>query len=304
MRRVRITLPAAVTGLGPGLDTLGLALNLRLTVEISERQDHQLVVETAGEGAGEYSIGLRHPVVLALIRVFQHFERAPGGLTVHIDNAIPTATGLGAVPAFWLAGIIGGNNLIGSPLKRQDVLELAARAGQPAASLATSMLGGLCTGLMVEDSLLAHTLTAAPLRAILIVPDVADYPTNPADLLPPTYAADAVRFNLERLLPLVEGLRTGNLDTISRTLDDRLHAPCFTPHLPIYDDLRELARRAGGGALTLCGYGPALIAFVKEQHDLIAEAMVVLLRDNDVEARAWIVPIDTQGVVVSISQSG
>jgi Homoserine kinase len=129
MRRVKVTLPAVATEIGPGQDGLGLALGLHAVVEFSERSDHQLVVDTRGEGAGRYSVGLQHPAVLGMIRVFQKLERASLGVNVVVDSQIPVESGLNAESAFHLAGVIGGSNLLGTPLSREQALAFAVETG-------------------------------------------------------------------------------------------------------------------------------------------------------------------------------
>jgi homoserine kinase len=120
MRRIKIVLPATISDFGPGLGGLGLALGLHTIVEITERTDDKLNVETAGEDAGRYAVGLRHPVVLGLIRIFQRLENTVLGLNIRIDNRIPHAAGLGVEAAYLIAGIIGANNLLGNTYKRED----------------------------------------------------------------------------------------------------------------------------------------------------------------------------------------
>jgi len=83
MRIVTVRLPATMTRFGPGIRALGLAVGLYTTVEISERADNQLIVDATGEGAGHYSTGLRHPVTLALMRIFQQVQ-----LTMNITDSV------------------------------------------------------------------------------------------------------------------------------------------------------------------------------------------------------------------------
>ena len=143
MRKVKVVLPATVTNLGPGLNSLALALALHVTVEIIERTDDIFTVETSGEGAGYYSTGLRHPVVLGLAYIFQKLERAPLGLTIRVDSRIPPASGLGSEAAFLIAGVIGANNLFGNPFNRETIVTLAAEVCRRPDHAVTAILGGL-----------------------------------------------------------------------------------------------------------------------------------------------------------------
>ncbi len=301
MYKVKITLPAAVTNLGPGLNSLGLALGLYTTVEISRRNDEALVVETEGEGAGRYGMGLRHPVALAMMRVFQKQERTVLGLTVKISNHIPINSGLGAEAAFWVAGVIGANNMLGAVYNRAQILEITAQVSGMPTQTVTSILGGLTTSLMNGDSLTYRALPTAGFMAIVALPELDAYDvTKVKPERVPLY--DAL-YNLSRTPLLVEALRAGDLKLLAQVLDDRLHMPYVKSHVTGYDHVAEMARRAGAQVVTLCGDGPAMIAFADNNHKKIATTMEVAFENAGVRARTWVVSVDTQGVVVSVAGS-
>ncbi|MBZ0298074.1 MAG: hypothetical protein K8L99_36305 [Anaerolineae bacterium] len=303
MRRVKITLPAAVTDLGAGVHTLGLAVGLYTTIEISERRDSQLIVETEGEGAGHFSVGLRHPVVLAMIRIFQKLERTQLGLNLRITNHIPLDSGLGADAAFTVGGLIGANNLLGNVYNREQILQLAAEISESPDAVTTTLFGGLTTSLMDDGKPMHRSLSVSPQRVIVLVPELERYANDIRTAIPERVRGSDATYNLQRLPLLLEGLRTGDLSLIERGLTDRLHTPFLTPHISGYGHVIELLRRAHVHGVTLCGQGPGLLIFTRENPDALAEALVTAFDNAGVDARAWVVPIDTQGVVLSATQS-
>jgi homoserine kinase len=301
MRKVTVRLPASITSIGPGIRALGLAIGIHTTVEISERSDNQLIVDTAGEGAGHYSIGLRHPVVLALMRVFQRLERAPLGIHVRINNLIPVESGLGAEAAFWVAGIIGAHNLLGHNLSREEILRLSAQLTPQPDNAISTLLGGLTSGIMVNNEVVYRSLPLTPLQLIIVLPELESYVARTA--ANPTIALATVAHNISRIPLLLEGLRAGDLRLITQVLDDQIDQPRLQPQIPGYTHVLESARIAGASGMTICGSGPALMAFAPRNHQHIADAMVNAFANLDIKARAWVAPIDTQGVVISAMQS-
>ena len=119
MHKVNVSVPAVSTNIGPGLDVLGLALNLRNVVEMSLTYDDRLRVEVRGEGTGILPENVHNPVMAAAIRLFQALEQAPPGLNVVCANAIPLDAGLGARTALIVGGLVGANNLLGGPFQRE-----------------------------------------------------------------------------------------------------------------------------------------------------------------------------------------
>lgn len=302
MRKVKITLPAALTNLGAGVGALGLALSLHTVIEISQRADSQLIVDTEGEGSGRYSMGLRHPVLLAMMRVFQKLERAPIGVNIRITNQIPVNSGLGAEAAFLVAGVIGAHNLLGGTFARAEILQSAAQISPDGVTgVTTTLLGGLTAGVLDGDTLIYRAIPVQAMKVVVVVPEIEDYAARTSVPERVTFA-DAVH-NLSRVPLLTEGLRAGDLKLIGRALDDKLRTPSLSARIPGYQHVIEIARRAGASAVTISGDGPALVAFAERDHERVSEAMVAAFAGADVQARAWVLPLDTQGVVISAAQS-
>lgn len=304
MHRVKITLPATITNLGPGLNSLGLALGLHTIIEISERPDERLVVETEGEGAGRYPLGLMHPVVLSLMRVFQRLERAPLGITIKVTNQIPLASGLGAEAAFLVAGVIGANNLLGNVFSRNEIMDIAAQISQRPDHIITTILGGLTTSILDGESLTYRALPVAGFKVIVTVPELDENYINQArNSLPERVPLPDALYNLSRVPLLVDALRGGDLKLAAKVLDDRLHTPTLKPLIGGYDHILEMAQRAGALGVTLSGNGPAMIFIAEDQHKKISDAIQTAWDNVGVKARIWTLPIDTQGVIISVAQS-
>src|SRR5262249_38868023 len=128
--RVRVRVPATSANLGPGFDALGLALALYNDVTLEESDCVSVTVR--GEGAGQLSTGPDKVVARAVRMAFSAAGRRFDGAQIQCVNRIPLARGLGSSAAAWVAGLVGGNALLGGPLERDALLTLAARAdGHP-----------------------------------------------------------------------------------------------------------------------------------------------------------------------------
>jgi homoserine kinase len=303
MRRIKITLPATVTDFGPCLGGLALALSLHTLVEISERSDDKLMVETAGEDAGRYAVGLRHPVVLGLIRVFQRLEQTVLGLNIRIDNRIPHDAGLGVETAYHIAGIIGANNLLGNPFNREAILQLAAQDSQRPDQAAAALLGGLASAVMTGDQLTYRSLSCAAMQLVVVAPNAEDYDETARGMIPErVLLADALH-NLARVPLMLDALRDGNLALLAQAADDRLYTPHTRPLIEGSERALEAAKAAGAGAVLSTRDG-ALVAFAERNHKRIQEVMQAALKEAGTPTRAWTLPIDRQGITVSVAQSG
>ncbi len=298
MQRVKITLPAVVTHIGPAVSGLGLAFGLRMTVEISERSDDQWIVETIGEGAGRYGLGLRHPVTQGMIRVFQQVETAPTGVTIRVSNPIPYGADLGVETLFICAGVIGANNLVGNPLKRADAIALSAKTSGRLDQTATSILGGLTACITLDDIPYYRTLASAPLKAVLALPQLGDDARDPTPPVRTTRVGlDDALHNLARVPMLIEALRDGDLPLLARLFDDHLPQPKLSRGF----DHAVQAAKDMGAAVTQTG--SAVLAFSNVDHRVLADAIQAAFNAVGVIARWWSLPVDTQGVVVNVVSS-
>ncbi|HLU11368.1 MAG TPA: hypothetical protein VK003_16965, partial [Oceanobacillus sp.] len=246
MRKVRIALPATVTNIGPCLGSLGLAISMHASVEFVERNDDELQVETLGEGAGRFPLGLQHPVVLGLMRLFQSLEKTVPGLTIRVDNHIPHGVGLGAEVTYLVAGIIGGNNMLGNPLTREQALTLAATVTRRPDQVVTAILGGLTTSLLDGETLVYRSLPVEGLRVVVAVPEIEDYPIINTERVS---QRDAMH-NLSRAPMLLEGLRTGDHKLLGMAMEDRIFAPMRKLYIPGYDDMVAMVKQHGASAVT------------------------------------------------------
>lgn len=299
MQKIKIRLPATLTNFSPGLHSLGLAIALHTQVEIQPRSDHQLLVETDGIGAGHYALSVQHPVVQGMSRVFQHLERAPTGITVRVNNAIPLHVGLGAEAAFMAAGVIGANNLMGNPFKRDDLITFAAQASEQPDNTITSMVGGLTAYLPQDERLVYRRLPMQPFKVVLAVPDVPNF--RRLQLKDNIASADALR-NIQQIPILLEAFREGDIKLIAQVLRDNLLADQVMQKISGYDHIAEVARRNGALAITSSGAGPALIFVTENDHDALADVIKNAFDNLNTSAQVSVLALDTQGIVISMMQ--
>jgi homoserine kinase len=289
MQKIRIRLPATITGLGPAFHSLGLALRLYTTVQISQQPGYTLDLQHDGPGFDGQAF--LHPVVRGLSRAFQRQERAVLGLSIQVDNAIPPE--LGASVAWHTAGVMGANFLLGSPDAREHVLALSAESA-PVAAVIAAVDGGLGLAAQDEAGVVWRTLPAAPLTLVAVVPHQADY--RPPRI-PITASAVA------RLPLFIEALRQGDRALLARLGENHaLHAH-MVAQVPGYTLALELADHYQADLVLPVNGGPAFVIFLANRQQQLAEDLTLALRGAGITAQAWAVPVDTQGVVISQVQS-
>lgn len=289
-------MPATSANLGPGFDVLGLALALHNEVTLEEHAGVSVSIE--GEGAAHLERGEGNVVVRGVREVYERVERPFKGVKLRCVNRVPTGRGLGSSAAAWLAGIVGANALLGGPLDRDAVLQMAARAEGHPDNAAAALLGGLTVACWSDGRVLAVSLPVPPeIRWVVLIPEVEGSTVEARAVLPETVPrADAV-FNLQRIGLLLAGLGMGRADLLTAAMEDRLHQPYRRGLFPWMERVAAAARSAGAAGCALSGAGPALLAAVPAEADGVARAMEAALAEAGIRGRAVVLAVDSVGTV-------
>lgn len=272
MRRVTVTVPATTANLGPGFDSLGLALDIFNTVTVTLSQERAIQVE--GEGADSLSRGEDNLVYRSLMAFYQRVGQPPPVLSLYCRNHIPLGRGLGSSAAAVVGGLVAANTLSHQPLSPEELLALAyALEGHPD-NVAPALLGG-CQVAVTYDSQVRAVPVPLPagLEAIIFIP-AFPMPTPESRLIIPQKVdlKDAV-FNVSRTALLVAALATDKLEHLALATQDRLHQPARAKLLPAMGSLFDAALKAGARGVFLSGGGSAVVALSRGNNDEIAHAM-------------------------------
>lgn len=270
----RVTVPATSANFGPGFDVLGLALALHNEVELAEHDG--IAIEIEGEGASRLPRDGRSIVVRGAKLVYEVTGRRFRGLRVRQRNRIPSSRGLGSSASAWLGGMLGANALLGGPLSREAVMDLAVgQEGHPD-NLAAALYGGLTVTCWDSEGRAVVTLPVPPsLTFALLVPAMEASTAAARAALPPSYArADAV-YNVSRTALLLAALARERWDLLGLAMGDRLHQPYRARALfPWLERVFGAARAAGAAGVALSGAGPSVLAVVHDRDATrVAEAM-------------------------------
>jgi homoserine kinase len=269
---VTVTAPATSANLGPGFDSLGLALDLRDELEVTVTGSG-LGVDVVGEGAGDVARDETHLVVRAMGAAFDVLEEErPRGLLLSCRNRIPHARGLGSSSAAIVGGIALARALVEGGSSRLDLegcLALAtALEGHPD-NVAPALFGGLVVCGQDDDSVWADQ---APIDdrigVVAFVPPTGLSTAQARELLPHTVShADAVA-NTGRAALLVAALGSAP-ERLHRATEDFLHQSYRRSAMPDSLDLVDRLR-ADGHAAVVSGAGPSVVVLRADGGDLSA----------------------------------
>ena len=269
---------ASSANLGPGFDSLGLALGLYDQIVV-ETTDFGLIVEVEGQGAGQVPTSPEHLVVSAIHRGLEAAGFRAAGLVVRCRNSIPHSRGLGSSAAAVVGGLAIANALVAQvdtePLTDAQLIQLAAEFEGHPDNAAAAVLGGAVVS-WTETATGTPGYAATPLRlhpGIRLFPGIPDMRSSTAEtrvLLPEHVTHEAARFNLSRAALLVVAL-TERPDLLMAATEDVLHQPQRAATMPASAEYLRVLRGCGVPAV-LSGAGPAVLALTTDTR-LPAEAL-------------------------------
>lgn len=262
-----VRVPATSANLGPGFDSLGLALDLYDEVTAEATSGTAVTVEVEGEGEGTVPTDERHLVAATMTRTFAHLDLAPPGLKLKCRNRIPHARGLGSSSAAIVAGIMLADALAGAGLTRTEKLTLAdAIEGHPD-NVAPCLLGGFTIAYSTEDGAKAVRLDPSPrIHPWVYIPQVRGLTSVARAALPEKVPyADAV-FNLSRSALLVAAV-SRQPSRLFEATEDRLHQSYRAEGMPESTRLLKNLRTAGIAA-AISGAGPTVLALAVDDAEL------------------------------------
>lgn len=260
LRTVVVTVPATSANLGPGFDTLGLALSIYDTLTASSFDDDRLEIEVEGSGAAEIPTDASNLVVRTIAHVYADAGRRMPGLRIHALNGVPHGRGLGSSGAAVTAGILIAKGLLAGDVDLDDeaLLRLATELEGHPDNVAPALFGGLTIAWMGErgpqhKKLLVHR-GVAPL---VFVPGFTMSTSLARSLQPPHVPREDAVFNVSRSALLVAAL-TQSPELMLDATADRLHQDYRGAAMP--ETLRLVqALRAEGFAAVVSGAGPSVL---------------------------------------------
>jgi homoserine kinase len=279
---VRVRAPASSANLGPGFDTLAIAVDRYVSVEVETADS--LRVHTEGEGSGLFD-DASHLAARVVAEVLGHDR-----FSVTVRSQIPVARGLGSSAALAAAAAAAAGS--------DDPFAVAAAYDGHPENAAASVFGGLVAATSVDgDPVQAALPLADDLVVVAIVPDRNLATPEARGVLPDRLTLEEAVFNLGRMGLLVAGLADPAALRPAAT-EDRIHQGARTALFPEAPKL--LAALVEAGALAACwsGAGPTLIGFVTPSTvEAVRAGAGAALAEAGMEGRVLSLRPDRRGLV-------
>ena len=280
-RSVTVKVPATTANLGPGLDTLGLALAIYDELEVIVREERGAFVDVRGVGAASsdkpgVETDETNLVVRSIAHVFAAYNQPMPGLHLVANNVIPHGRGLGSSGAAIVSGIMAAKGLLEGivEIDSEALLSLATELEGHPDNVAPALFGGLtiawtdATG-PKHKKLMVHR-GVSPLVA---VPETTMSTAVARSLQPVSVPHEDAIFNVSRSALLIAAL-IQSPELLLAATEDRLHQN-YRAAAMIETDSLIRALRAEGLAAVVSGAGPSVLVLASDPAQRLRAAELV-----------------------------
>lgn len=291
-----ISVPGSTANLGPGFDSIGLALGLYLKLDVTlqdhwefEHRSEHLPVNVKVEDHLVYKVAKetaeRYKATLPSCKVVMHSE-------------LPLARGLGSSASAIVAGIELTNQVCDLQLSIEERCKFASKIEGHPDNAAASVYGGLTIASTLPNGQL-ELINARDIDAAfaVFIPNVELKTEKARKALPSNYdKAYAVHASAHANM-LTASLLIKDYERAGKFMEhDLFHEPFRANLIPNYHEIRQTAQDAGAFGTAISGAGPTVISLIsKDRIDAFVAKMKPLFPSYDIKA----VPIDTKGVQVT-----
>ncbi|HEX4653027.1 MAG TPA: homoserine kinase [Candidatus Udaeobacter sp.] len=271
MQRVTVRVPASTSNLGPGFDSLGIALRIYNSVTIvrgaSRSQDHPQIVAEAAD------------------RFFKRTRRRAFSFSYSTAEQIPRSRGLGSSAAVRLGVLLALNFLSENALGRLIIFEMCSELEGHPDNAAPGIFGGFtvtASGRFGDsrkfsgqrgDRTVQRFRVSPHLKFVLLVSPIEIATSAARQLLPLKISHAAAVKSCANACALTAAFAAQDYDKLSGAFDDYLHQPFRTKLIPFLPGVIAAAEKAGALGAFLSGSGSTVAAVTLRAPNKVAAAM-------------------------------
>ena len=291
---MRITVPATSANVGPGFDSVGIAVSKYLTIDVLEAQENWWIEHDLGEEIPSDEENLLLQTALQVAS-----DLPPHRLKM--TSEVPLARGLGSSSSVIVAGIELANQLGKLSLSDEDKLEIATKIEGHPDNVAPAIFGNLVVASYVDQQTNHLVLPFPECALVAFVPNYELKTSDSRNVLPSewTYKEAVAASAIANVA--IAALAKGDLRVAGKAIEaDRFHERYRQQLVVEFPQVKEVAHQHDAYATYLSGAGPTIMPWLPVEH---AEAFAKDLESKGLNGQVFSLKIDTTGVKVEKSES-
>lgn len=282
-RGKRISVPASSANLGPGFDTLGLALNLYNTCEFKISEDTKSFEENVKNNL----------IYEAYAHCFEVYDKKIVPVEFKLESDIPMSRGLGSSAACLVMGIMAAFSVMKKDFDKKEILKIATEMEGHPDNVSPAIFGGATAAIYDYGQVFVEKFKVSQkIKFLALIPEFKLSTKVAREALPRTYTKDDAVFNISRLSLLILSLISGDEENIKVALEDKIHQPYRFKLIPEINQIEKIIGESPALGHYLSGAGSTIMIlldssdknseeFIKNQIDKLKGEYEVLPLEID-----------------------
>lgn len=294
---VRIKVPGTSANIGPGFDTLGLALNIFNEITVEKKNSG---IEVLWDIPNP-NIPLEDNLVyVALVHTLKKYKKEDLGCTVRMTKVdIPISRGLGSSAAAIVCGIYAAHYLMDYSLSTKDIVNIATELEGHPDNVAPAILGNMILSVMTGDSVLYSKIDfPEEIKFNVLIPNFKLSTEKARSVLPGSYSTADCVSNASRLALMLNFLKEKRYNDLRICLEDKIHQPYRFELINNSLDIFKKSEELGALGEFISGAGPTLITWVDKNEETYKKELQKYLDTLDDKWEIKDLTINTTGTII------
>jgi len=293
---LRVSVPATSANLGPGFDTLGLAIRLKNQVIIKPSKFHS--VSLRGEGSNNPMLKDNNMFIAIFNDFYHNLCQKRRTFRFEFINEIPLSRGLGSSSAVIVSAIASAYAIEGIELEKEKILNLALAYESHPDNITPAVMGGFNVA-AVENNEVKYINKSIPkeLSSVVVVPNRSISTNLSRKTLPYKYSKEDTIFNVSHSSLLTAAFISENWEMLRVASLDTVHQSYRMKQMPELFEVQKIALKSGALMSTLSGSGSTMFNIVYSRE---SKKLEDALKKKFPHFRVFTCPFDNNGVKIEI----
>ena len=306
--KVSVKVPATTANLGPGFDSLGLALPIFNIITVEETImpgtgiEINIIDETHEQDIISIPTDENNIVYKAIELLYNSIGQTPSELKITIRTQIPIARGLGSSASVIVGGLIAANELLGRPADEAALLSIATEIENHPDNITPAVVGGFVVSSLEEDGSVVYSKMNWPKdwNITVCIPDYELSTSIARSVLPEEVPMKDAIFNLKHTAMLVQAVNTHDEKLMKIALHDRLHQQYREKLIPGLKEINEaLLHEENVLGVVISGAGPSVLVISHGNNlNKIRETVSKVWLDLNVKSKILTLQVEEEGATV------
>lgn len=291
---MKILAPATSANLGPGFDSLGLAIKLHNEINITSQSFNQISI--IGEGQNNPSLKKNN----SFINIFTSTLKALGceikNYRFDFNNQVPLSRGLGSSSTIIISAIAAAYSIAGFAISKNKIVDLGLSYEPHPDNIAPCAHGGFCVNVLNNGKVITKKANLDEnLRAVIVVPDSKISTASSRTMLANSYSRSDCVSNLSHAALMSAAFMSGDYELLREAAVDKMHEDARMSAIAELFKVRELAYKNGSLLSTLSGSGSSFFNLVYKSD---ASKLEKLLSAEFSKFRVLVCELDNEGLQI------